>query len=375
MVLERGARGSLAIVPALIIVILLCQMISLLPGASGEPNNVPTAPQHLKAVPGPDNISLSWGAPTYDGGTPIQSYWIYLVQITNWVGPYPDDEEPIAKLGSDARSFLHSGLYSGTTYIYYVKAKNANGLSPYSEWSWATPGLTVPGKPELYGWIGDGFIELRWVPGGSGGTAVTSFNVYRGLNATNVSLVASTYGWSSYMGDVYGNTYYTDNGLTNWINYTYYVTVVNSMGESTRSNIITKRPMEAPRNLTATPSSVGHCGDVDILVNWTFPDDQLPHVIGFKTYRDEFSNHSWQSNENRSYTFHVSGGWGYSFRVSAVYDTGEESFSEPLYVGAPMCEGMGWDWTLYLISLAFVIAVILVIVAIVLKGRGRKGCE
>jgi hypothetical protein len=340
-------------------------------GAVGRP----LPPQNVEAVPGHDCVDLSWEEPIDAGQSPISGYFIYLVQDFNWVGNYPDSIDPFAIVGPEARSYRHSNLYTNQVYVYYMKAENANGLSDYSKWVWATPGRTVPGAPELNGRIGDEKTILSWVPYDAGGTSVRGFNVYRGLSATNMTMVGTTEGWSSYSGETFGQTTFTDTGLVNEVTYFYSVTTFNSMGESQRSNVVSIRPLLAPSNLTAFPPQVDHCEGVDIVVNWTFPAEVLPQIEAFRV----IPTHAPPvivSKQNTSHTVHVSGGWGYGFTVSAIYSDGSESYSDSLFVGAPMCEGYGFGFDLFLLFIVFPVFIgitLIILVIILIQRRKRKG--
>ncbi len=337
------------------------------------PTGVSSSPQGVSVIPGPNYVDIAWQAPADPGASPITAYLIYIVRDYNWTGQYPDNVGPIATLGPDARSYRHADLIPGNFYTYYLKAQNSNGLSAYSEWKWARPGYTVPSPPQLWGRIGDSQITLSWQPIGAGGTSVQGFHVYRGPNALNMTLVGTTEGWSSHNGETYGQTGFTDTGLVNGATYFYSVTTFNSMGESLHSNVLSLLPLIAPSNLTAYPPSVDNCGEVDITVNWTFPAESLPQIVAFRA----ISNHGEAvlvAKENTSHTFRVSGGWGYEFTISAVYVGGNESYSSPVHVSAPMCEGSGYtiEFILLLIVPPIFVGIALVLVAIVLLRKSRQ---
>src|SRR2546427_13206907 len=65
----------------LIIVILsipsVAEINSIIPQASSLTTAMPSAPQNLQATAGTGNVTLSWQAPSNNGGSPITNYKIY----------------------------------------------------------------------------------------------------------------------------------------------------------------------------------------------------------------------------------------------------------------------------------------------------------
>jgi fibronectin type 3 domain-containing protein len=98
-----------------------------------QPATVPSAPQSLAAAGGNGSVSLSWSAPSSNGGSPVTGYDVY-----RGTGPGGESATPIATNVATA-SFTDPGLTSGTTYYYKVAAVNAVGVSPQSNEASATP--------------------------------------------------------------------------------------------------------------------------------------------------------------------------------------------------------------------------------------------
>jgi uncharacterized repeat protein (TIGR02543 family) len=75
---------------------------------------VPAVPQGFTATPGDGQVTLSWTAPTSDGGSPITKY---QVQKDNdaWIDV------------TDGTSYTYTGLTNGTEYTFKVRAVNAAG--------------------------------------------------------------------------------------------------------------------------------------------------------------------------------------------------------------------------------------------------------
>jgi thermitase len=89
---------------------------------------------------------------------------------------------------------------------------------------------TAPGAPTLTATAGNAQVSLSWTAPGDGGSAITSYKVYRGTTSGGEALVTS--GGCSGLGNVLSCT---DGGLTNGQAYYYQVSAVNGVGEGSRS--------------------------------------------------------------------------------------------------------------------------------------------
>lgn len=82
---------------------------------------------------------------------------------------------------------------------------------------------------ELKAEAGVGFVNLTWkAPANKDGALITGYNLYR--NGTKIAEVPAT------------QLYYNDTNVVNGVTYTYYVTAVNSVGESDKSNEVQATP-------------------------------------------------------------------------------------------------------------------------------------
>jgi hypothetical protein len=80
---------------------------------------VPGAPTGLTATPGNGIATLSWSAPSSDGGSPVDSYVIE--------GGASPSGSIVEKAGGHRHAATISGLTNGTTYYFRVRAENAYG--------------------------------------------------------------------------------------------------------------------------------------------------------------------------------------------------------------------------------------------------------
>jgi hypothetical protein len=93
--------------------------------------NPPTSPQNLNAAAANAQATLTWTAPTQDGGAPITGYRIYRATASG--------QETLAYSVGNVLTFTDTGLANGQTYYYYVTATNAAGESTSTNEVVATP--------------------------------------------------------------------------------------------------------------------------------------------------------------------------------------------------------------------------------------------
>ena len=96
---------------------------------TGTPVTTPGVPQQLKGVPGDGQVTLTWEAPSSDGGAAITGYQYELDKSGTWRDAALDLEEAVP------------GLTDGQAYAFAVRAVNAIGDGPA-----ATVTVTVPLK-------------------------------------------------------------------------------------------------------------------------------------------------------------------------------------------------------------------------------------
>ena len=182
-----------------------------------KPPLAPTAPLNLKANAGVGYINLTWKKPLGEGSSPITGYKIYK------------NSTYLATVSSTVFWYKDTDVHGGINYSYYVTAVNSVGESRKSNVVHATP-LSVPSPPQnLNASSGSGYVNLTWIaPANNGGTAIIKYNIYR--NGTQIANVSSNQLW------------YNDTSVINGVQYNYYVTAINSVGESEPSNKINATP-------------------------------------------------------------------------------------------------------------------------------------
>ena len=92
---------------------------------------VPSAPQNLGATAGNSQVSLSWTAPSSNGGAAISNYKIYRRTAST--------AETLLTTVGNVLAYNDAGVTNGQTYYYRVTAVNSVGESSRSNEAYATP--------------------------------------------------------------------------------------------------------------------------------------------------------------------------------------------------------------------------------------------
>ena len=101
--------------------------------------SAPPSPTGLVAVPGDARVTLTWAAPSSNGGAAISDY---VVQVSSNNGA---TWRPFADGVSTATAATVTGLTNGVRYVFRVAAVNAAGTGAASVASAAIVPRTVPG--------------------------------------------------------------------------------------------------------------------------------------------------------------------------------------------------------------------------------------
>jgi fibronectin type 3 domain-containing protein/type II secretory pathway pseudopilin PulG len=210
--------------------------------ACGIPMTTPSPPI-LSASPGNKKVDLNWSV-SDNGGSIITGYDIYwkTANDTNWNVLFKDYQYT-------STSHFVPSINNCINYQYYVIAKNSEGSSNPSNIASATPYGTSSPPKNASSTAGANYVDLTWqAPDDLGCPALSYYKIYKASSTPqNFVFIAST-----------TNLSYRDSNVTSSVTYYYYITAVNSYGESDKSNIISATPglskCPAPTNLTLTPN-------------------------------------------------------------------------------------------------------------------------
>lgn len=119
-------------------------MVEIKGGSTTVTNTVPSAPQNLAATGGDAQVSLSWNAPSSNGGSAITGYDVYRGSSSGGEG-----SAPIAT-GIASTSYTDSTVSNGNTYYYYVTAVNSVGGSAASNEASATPATSTTSSTVIW---------------------------------------------------------------------------------------------------------------------------------------------------------------------------------------------------------------------------------
>ena len=186
-----------------------------------------------------------------------------------------EDFEQYQTIDPGQKAFNDTDVVNGVEYHYYITATNKYGESDPSVIVNATP-LGMP-DPPIAGDIeeGDRYNKIDWAPPDDiGGTPLTEYNIYRFIPGSVPDLIETV------DPDVFS---YTDNDIDNGVTYRYFITAVNIVGESLRSEYLTGTPYTIP-NPPKDPSFT--TGSLFINLSWDPPDfDGGKGITEYRVYR------------------------------------------------------------------------------------------
>jgi titin len=238
----------------------------------------PGAPTGLTATPGNGSVTLSWSAPSSDGGSPVDDYLIRG-------GTSPSDDDILEIVGGHTVTLA---VTKGTTYFFSVSAENGSSESPAVSVKFDSPGIgsgtgtgTAPGAPaRLKTDYGDGIIVLSWSrPTSAGSSPVTGYHVYMGFSPSFMAAREFTVTGTSFrLNDA-------QNGSTYFIK----VTAINAAGEGPATPATSVIP---DPHVTHTPTGLtARAGHGKVTLSWSSPAGGLMDGDGYLIYMSSSPGH------------------------------------------------------------------------------------
>ena len=209
------------------------------PSSAVIPKTTPGTPMDVTAAVGNHQATVSWSAPSNDGGSAISRYSV------------------VAKPGgascstSGATTCVVSGLTNGTSYTFKVTAANAAGSGPQSAPSPVAIPAAVPGAPtSVQAARGNAKATVSWTPPAqTGGSDIESYTVTASPGGLSCSYLVAT--------PEIDSCKVLD--LTNGTSYTFSVVALNDIGtspSSTSSSAVTPLTTpSAPIGIDAVPGA------------------------------------------------------------------------------------------------------------------------
>src|SRR5262249_7992949 len=139
------------------------------------PAGLPGTPTGVTGTAGNAQVTLTWTAPTSNGGSAITGYQVQVA--TSATGTYTNAAG--CSTTPTAAPCTVTGLTNGTPYFFKVAAINAIGTGSYSAAATGVTPVAVPGAPtNLNGTTGSSQVALTWTaPTITGGSAITGYQV------------------------------------------------------------------------------------------------------------------------------------------------------------------------------------------------------
>jgi titin len=266
---------------------------------SSTPATIPDAPTELTAKEGNLQVTLSWKAPDYNGGSAITEYKIY------------DGDTEISTSTSTSKTV--TGLSKGTQYNFTVAAVNDVGKGIRSSPMVSLTAVTIPGQPSAISAIrGDAKVTLSWFPPYDGGSTITGYKIYRVYSGgSDIKTIGN-----SEITIIGNKRIYTDTDIVNGTSYSYTAAAVNSVGTGPESS-------SSPSNPTDISVKVEY---LQLTFSWKAPEiNGGSDITGYKIYREgllieTIGNTTSYTDKNLSHQL-------YNYTVSAVnvVQTGQSS--------------------------------------------------
>ena len=288
--------------------------------------STPTPPTNLSSIEGNQQLTISFTAPSFNGGLTIGNYEYALSTNSGssygaWTALSPVDTSSPIVIG---------GLTNGQAYYVKLRARNALGGGQESDpLSTNTTPFTVPSAPVVsVARQASQTLRITLATAAAGnGRTVTGYE-YR---------IKSSGSYGSYIA-LSGTTGPWDIGsLSNGTSYTVQVRGVNVGGSGLGSNEPSAIPFTVPDQVgTPTASS----GDRRFTITWSAPGNGGNGISAYKAQYSTDDGATWvgtatPTTSPTSHTFTVENGTAYKGRVLAINAAGDGAYSAASSASTP----------------------------------------
>ena len=292
--------------------------------------NFASAPVSWNATSGAEQIELSWGIPSSDGGSDITDYSIEMsTDNSNW-SLMSDGISP-------ARDTLITSLTPNTNYYFRIAAITSAGSGLFAYTSEVRTSMPeVPGAPSLSCSISGLQVSLSWSPSQSGGRFETGFLVQRKLGSGAWSDLTSK------TSSVRTHSETTNSSQSGEVSYR--LRSSNDGGSSDWSSICTVTAPSVP----SAPSSITNpsLSGLNMSLSWSAPANggmpievyEIEKRIGLSGAWSQVYNSGPIGAGTQTYSetkSTSSAGETHFYRIRAINDVGISDWSSPLSMILP----------------------------------------
>ncbi len=273
---------------------------------------LPGVPLTPHGEPGSNQINVTWGVASTNGGSEIAHYNIYRATKAG-------AENYVAHSIGPILYYLDTDVSNDIMYYYMVSAVNTTGgEGPRTNEFSATP-KSMPSAPT--GVAVDNpsnrQVSLSWVAADTnGGPNISDYYIFRSNVTGNEEYIGHT--------SVGTATSYDDRNLVNGQVYFYTVSAVNSHGWGPNSTEVNITPFWTP----SAPALTATAGNGQVILSWTAPsDDGGATISNYTLYSGTYPALTVLANVSGTTTTYIktelTNGQAYYFTVAGVNAKGE----------------------------------------------------